>query len=120
MRRVLVSLHHTHGHSGVVIGDEGVLLVRDLRAAAAGWSVLQGDRPGVLAWPDGHGVVAGLLPDGASAAALVADGRRASAVVARGAWIAAGRVGGAPDGVPVLYTGPGGEVVGGTMAAPPG
>jgi hypothetical protein len=112
MRRVLVSLHHTHGHSGVVIGDEGVLLVRDLRAAAAGWSVLQGHRPGLLAWPDGHGVAGGLLPSGAIAAELVVAGRRASAVVAAGAWIAAVAAHAPAGGVPVLFTGDRGERLG--------
>ncbi len=111
MRRVLVSLHHTHGHSGVVIGDEGVLLVRDLRAAAAGWSVLQGERPALLLWPDGHGVAGGLLPGGAAVAELVVEGRRASAVVAAGAWIAAVPAGAAPQ-APVVFSGPGGEEVG--------
>jgi len=116
VNRVLVSVHHTHGHSGVVIGDDGVLLVRDLRAAAAGWVVLQGDRPGLLAWPDGHGVAGGLLPAGAAAAELVVAGRRASAVVARGAWIAAAAGGDPPGGVPVRFTGGGGEEVGGATA----
>jgi hypothetical protein len=112
VKRVLVSLHHTHGHSGVVIGDEGVLLVRDLRAAAAGWQVLQGDRPGLLTWPDGHGVAGGLLPGDATAAELLVDGRRASAVVARGAWIAAVAAGDGPaHAVPVRFTGAGGEEV---------
>lgn len=117
MRRVLVSLHHTHGHSGVVIGDEGVLLVRDLRAAAAGWSVLQGDRPGVLAWPDGHGVAGGLLPGGAAGAAVLTGGRRAAAVVARGAWIVAAALGTPPDGLPIVFTGPDGEEIGRAAAA---
>jgi hypothetical protein len=112
VRRVLVSLHHTHGHSGVVIGDEGVLLVRDLRAAAAGWSVLRGDRPGLLAWPDGHGVAGGLLPGGAVVAELMVEGRRAAAVVAGGAWIAAVGPGACAAPAPVIFSGPGGEEVG--------
>lgn len=116
MRRVLVSVHHTHGHSGVVIGDEGVLLVRDLRAAGAGWSALQGDLPGLLAWPDGHAVVGGLLPGGAAGAALLAGGRRVAAVVSRGAWIVAAHVASHPAGVPVIYTAADGSAVGETSA----
>lgn len=99
-----MSLHHTHGHSGVLIGDEGVLLVRSLRAAGAGWTALQGDRPGLLTWPDGHAVAGGLLPGGSSAAEVVVDGRRASAVVSRGAWIAAARVDDPAVPVAVRYT----------------
>ncbi|MGD9572844.1 MAG: hypothetical protein AB7V62_13215 [Thermoleophilia bacterium] len=114
MRRVLVSLHHSHGHSGVVIGDEGVLLVRDLRAAAAGWTVLQGDRPGLLEWPGGHVVVGGLLPGGAAAAAALVNGRRAAAVVAGGAWIVAATGDGAR--VPVVYSSADGEETGRAVA----
>ena len=74
MNRVLVSVHHTHGHSGVVIGDGGVLLVRNLRASAAGWEAVQGDRPGVLTWPGDHLVAGGLLLGGAAGAELVVHG----------------------------------------------
>ena len=92
MSRVLVSLHHTHGgHSGVLIDDEGVLPARDPRASAVGWVALQGDRPGLLSWPDGHAVAGGLLRGGAAAAEVLFGGRRASVVVAGGAWIAAAR-----------------------------
>ena len=118
MRKVLVSVHHTHGHSGVVIGDDGVLLVRDLRSAAAGWAVLQGHRPGLLTWPDGHGVMGGLLPDAAVGAEVLVDGRRASAVVAGGAWIVAARLGAPPAPSPVRFTGGAGEEVGRDDPAP--
>lgn len=117
MRRVLVSLHHTHGHSGVVIGDQGVLLVRDLRSAAVGWEQVRGDRPGVLRWPDGHAVAGGLLPERAAAAALVAGGRTAAAVVGGGAWIAAAPVGAGGAALPVLYTAADGSPVGEDAAA---
>ncbi len=115
MNRVLVSVHHTHGHSGVVIGDGGVLLVRNLRAAGAGWEALQGERPGVLTWPGDHLVAGGLLPGGAAGAELVVGGRRASAVVARGAWIVATHVPTRP--VEVRFTGPDGAELGWATAA---
>ncbi len=118
MRRVLVSLHHSHGHSGVVIGDEGVLLVRDLRAAAVGWAVLQGDRPGLLEWPDGHVVAGGLLPGGATSAAVIAGGRRAAAVVAGGAWIVAAAAPEDGDGLPVVFTAASGQETGRAVAQP--
>ncbi len=113
-----MSLHHSHGHSAVVIGDEGVLLVRDLRSSGAGWARLQGDRPGLLVWPDGHGVAGGLLPGGADAAEVLVGGRRASAVVARGAWITMARLDPPATALPVRYIGPGGAAVGGADAAP--
>jgi hypothetical protein len=112
VRRVLVSLHHTHGHSGVVIGDEGVLLVRDLRSAGAGWSPLRGDLPELITWPDGQAVAGGLLPAGAAGVELVTGGRRATAVVAGGAWIAAARLEEGAGTIPVRYTGPGGRPAG--------
>lgn len=111
MRAVLVSVHHPHGHSGVVIGDEGPLLARDLRAAAAGWSPLLGDRPELIVWPDGHAVAGGLLPEGAARAELVTGGRRAAAVVGRGAWIAAVVLDPPPTGLPVRFLGADGAEV---------